>query len=75
MSDKPQLKVGDWAWNRRDSVLDLRPGWLIEVTGPWISHELNLGYIGKPVLFVGDYSDVGYYFGMDDLEPIHAAGA
>jgi hypothetical protein len=62
-----EIKVGDFAWNLRDSSLDLRPGDLVLV------YEIVPGphpYKGRIQLFNGNYNGVGYYFGPNDLKLI-----
>lgn len=63
-----KFSVGDLAWNKRESSLDLKPGWLIQIVE--VNHNDRFPYRGRPLLIHGDYSDVGYYFNYGDLERI-----
>jgi hypothetical protein len=64
-----ELRVGDFAWNLRESSLDLRPGMLILVTHIGPPGE-NFPIQGDIQLFAGTYNGSGYYFLPTDLQKI-----
>ena len=64
--EQQKFSVGDLAWNKRESSLDLKPGWLIQI----IEVNHNGTYRGRPLLIRGVYDNVGYYFNYGDLERI-----